>query len=94
MPLRFGARAIGRLVDMRPVRGRREPRHAIRALRRSPWYAATVVGVIALGIAPASTAFAARPSDRHQPWVWQRQFGGDPDIVGRVLTPHAFRTLA
>jgi len=26
--------------------------------------------------------------------LWQRQFGGDPDIVGRVLTPHAFRTLA
>lgn len=33
-------------------------RHALRSLRRTPWYAATVVGVIALGMALATTVFA------------------------------------
>jgi hypothetical protein len=29
-------------------------RQALRSLRRAPWYSATVIGVIALGVAPAS----------------------------------------
>jgi predicted permease len=39
--------------------GRRgELRHAIRSLRRTPWYSLTVVAVIALSMAIATTAFA------------------------------------
>ena len=37
---------------------RGELRQALRALRRTPWYSVTVVGVIALGIALATTVFA------------------------------------
>lgn len=33
-------------------------RYAVRSLRKSPWYAATVVGVIALGMTLATTVFA------------------------------------
>jgi len=35
-----------------------ELRHAARSLRRAPWYSATVVGVIALGMALSTTVFA------------------------------------
>ena len=37
---------------------RRELRHAPRALRRAPWYAAAVIVVLTLGIALATTVFA------------------------------------
>ena len=33
-------------------------RHTLRALRHAPWYSSTVIGVIALGMALATTAFA------------------------------------
>ena len=35
-----------------------ELRHALRTLRRAPWYSATVVGVIAIGMALSTTVFA------------------------------------
>ena len=52
---------VSRVVSAGP-RGLRprggDVRHAVRALRRAPWYAATVVGVIALSMALATTVFA------------------------------------
>lgn len=36
----------------------RELRHALRAVRRAPWYATAVVGVLALGMVLATTVFA------------------------------------
>ena len=38
--------------------GRPDLRHAIRSLRRSPWYAAAVIAVISLGLTLAATTFA------------------------------------
>jgi putative ABC transport system permease protein len=42
----------------RPGRAAGDLRHAVRALRAAPWYAATVIGVMALGIALSATVFA------------------------------------
>jgi predicted permease len=41
---------------LRPRGG--DVRHAVRSLRRAPWYAGTVIGVIALSMALATTVFA------------------------------------
>jgi predicted permease len=38
--------------------GRADLRYAVRSLRRAPWYALTVIGVIALGMSLATTVFA------------------------------------
>ena len=42
----------------RPGQWRREVRPALRSLRRTPWYAVTVTGVIALSMTLATTVFA------------------------------------
>jgi hypothetical protein len=42
----------------RPGRFAGDLRHAVRSLRAAPWYAATVIGVMALGIALSATVFA------------------------------------
>ena len=43
------AGTLGALMDLR---------HTLRTLRRAPWYSATVVGVIAIGMALSTTVFA------------------------------------
>lgn len=56
---RFRERVSSPLKDaLSLVRGGGGLRHAIRSLRRAPWYSVAVVGVIALGMAFATTAFA------------------------------------
>jgi predicted permease len=42
----------------RPGRAAGDLRHAVRSLRAAPWYSATVIGVMALGIALSATVFA------------------------------------
>ena len=51
---------LGALVPFGRGRGRGggDVRHALRSLRRAPWYAATVIGVVALSMALATTTFA------------------------------------
>jgi predicted permease len=51
-----GVREFGR--PLLPGGGRRSLRHAARSLRRSPWYAGTVVAIVALSMTIATTAFA------------------------------------
>jgi hypothetical protein len=55
-PLEF--RSAGAGAFWRPGQWRREIRPALRALRRTPWYAVTVTGVIALSMTLATTVFA------------------------------------
>ena len=47
-----------------------ELRYALRSLRRAPWYSATVVGVIALGMALSTTVFAVVDGVRFKPLTY------------------------
>jgi predicted permease len=50
----------------------RDVRQAIRALRRTPWYSFTVVTVVALGIALATTVFAVVDGVLFEPLPYER----------------------
>jgi hypothetical protein len=50
----------------------RDIRQAIRALRRTPWYSFTVISVIALGIALATTVFAVVDGVLFKPLPYER----------------------
>jgi predicted lysophospholipase L1 biosynthesis ABC-type transport system permease subunit len=48
-------------------------RYAVRSLWRAPWYSATVVGVMALGMALATTVFAVVDGVLFKPLPPQRR---------------------
>ncbi len=72
-------------------------RHAFRSLRRTPWYAITVVGVIALGMALATTVFAVVDGVLFKPLPYPRVseiFGLSPDVAAAGGTSRALRTVS
>ncbi len=64
-------------------------RHAFRSLRRSPWYAAAVVAVSALGVALATTVFAVVDGVLFKPLPYARAwevFGLSPSAANAPVT--------
>lgn len=61
-------------------------RYALRSLRRSPWYAATVIGVIALGMTLATTVFAVVDGVLFKPLPY-------PDVDRLVAIETGFNNL-
>ncbi|MEX2271523.1 MAG: FtsX-like permease family protein [Vicinamibacterales bacterium] len=65
------------------ARGRGDLRHAIRSLRRAPWYSIAAVGVIALGMAFATTAFAVVDGVLFKPLPYRDP--GELYAAGRII---------
>ena len=54
--------------------GERELRHAVRTLRRAPWYSLAVIGVLAAGMALAATVFAVVDGVLFKPLPYPRSW--------------------
>ncbi|MEX2271402.1 MAG: FtsX-like permease family protein [Vicinamibacterales bacterium] len=65
----------------------RDLRHALRSLRRAPWYAAAVIGVIALSMALATTVFAVVDGVLFKPLPYPRAhelYSLEPGFTERI----------